>query len=354
MIRRFVLLSLLATAAPAQQDPRALFTAQCGVCHGDGHGTERGPNLTDNRRIRGWRAAELQAVIRNGVPASGMPAFNSLASDDLDRLTALVRSFNATASEADVSGDKPAGERFFFGKGGCAGCHMVMGRGKAAGPDLSAIGREATRDEIEESVRRPSARIRAGYQTINVRLKNGGPPLRGFARNRNRYSLQLQDLDGRFHLLKEEEIAEARAETGSMMPVVPCSADECRDLIAYLSSLTGASLTARSAALPAREAGNPKVGDWPGYHGDIGGNRHSPLAQITTANVKSLRLEWVFPINHNQLEVTPVVIDGVMYVTGPNQVFALDGRSGRTIWHYQRPKSRESLSATQPLPMRDV
>ncbi len=241
-----------------------------------------------------------------------------------------------------AGGDASAGGRFFFGKGGCAGCHMVMGRGKASGPDLSSIGREATREDIGESIRRPSARVRPGYQTINVRLKSGGVMLRGFARNRSRYSLQLQDLDGRFHLLRQEEISEARPETQSMMPAVQCSDDECRDLIAYLSSLTGAGLTTRAAALPPVNQGPPRMGDWPGYHGDIGGNRHSPLAQITTANVKNLRLEWVFPINHNQLEVTPVVIDGVMYVTGPNQVFALDGRSGRTIWHYQRPRSPET------------
>src|SRR5262245_424205 len=153
MIRSAVFLCFLAAIASAQpQDARSLFAAQCGVCHGDGHGTERGPNLTSNRKVRRWSNDELRAVIRSGVPQSGMPAFGSLAAADLDQLTALVRSFNATASEAGVAGDRASGERFFFGKGGCAGCHMVMGRGKAAGPDLSAIGREATREEIEESV----------------------------------------------------------------------------------------------------------------------------------------------------------------------------------------------------------
>ncbi len=341
-----LLLPLLTASALAQQPPadpaRAIFAAQCSVCHGDGHGTERGPNLTDNRKIRTWSADELRAVIRDGVPASGMPAFKSLAQPDLDKLAALVRSFNATAAEAGVIGDIAAGERFFFGQGGCAGCHMVMGRGKAVGPDLSAIGREATADDLRESIRRPSAKLRAGYRTVNVRLKSGGAVLRGFARNQSRYSLQLQDLTGRFHLLKDSEMAEARIENESMMPPVRCSGTECRDLISYLASLTGVSLTARAAALPAGKPAPAKAGDWPSYHGDIGGNRHSPLAQITTANVANLRLEWVFPINHNQLEVTPVVVDGVMYVTGPNQVFALDGRSGRTIWHYRRPQSRET------------
>jgi alcohol dehydrogenase (cytochrome c) len=87
---------------------------------------------------------------------------------------------------------------------------------------------------------------------------------------------------------------------------------------------------------------NPKPGDWPSYHGYLSGNRHSLLDQITPANVKDLVLKWVFPVNHNVLEVTPVVMDGVMYVTGPNQVFALDARAGRTLWHYQRSMSGES------------
>ena len=82
-----------------------------------------------------------------------------------------------------------------------------------------------------------------------------------------------------------------------------------------------------------------RAGDWPTYHGDISGNRHSPLDQINPANVKDLALKWVFPITHYVLEVTPVVIDGVMFVTGPNQVYALDARAGRTLWHYQRPRS---------------
>ena len=148
MIRCLVILGFSSVLLFAQDDTRALFTAQCGVCHGDGHGTERGPNLTNNRKVRGWSTEELRAAIRSGVPASGMPAFDSLAAADLDRLTALVRSFNATAADSGVAGDKAAGERFFFGKGECAGCHMVMGRGKAAGPDLSAIGRESTPDDI--------------------------------------------------------------------------------------------------------------------------------------------------------------------------------------------------------------
>ena len=79
--------------------------------------------------------------------------------------------------------------------------------------------------------------------------------------------------------------------------------------------------------------------NWLTYSGDYASRRHSPLDQINPANVKDLALKWVFPITHYVLEVTPVVIDGVMFVTGPNQVYALDARAGRTLWHYQRPRS---------------
>ncbi|MCC6538921.1 MAG: PQQ-binding-like beta-propeller repeat protein [Bryobacterales bacterium] len=327
--------------AAVAQDARGLFAAQCGVCHGDGQGTERGPNLMGNRKIRAMAREDLRLLIRDGVPASGMPAFPKLTATELDSLTALVRGMNATAAEAGGPGVAAAGERYFFGAGGCAGCHMALGRGKAVGPDLSAAGVEMTREEIERAVREPSARIRPGYQTVTVTLRNTPTPIRGFARNHSRYSTQVQDLAGRFHMLAASEMADVKLDAQSMMPAAKCTAEECRDVVAYLASLTGIKPGAPAAAFDS-VARAPRIGDWASYHGELSGNRFSALNQITRDNVKDLRLAWVFPVNHNQLEVTPVVVDGVMYITGPNQVWALDARSGRTIWHYQRPRSRDT------------
>src|ERR1700687_2044360 len=71
----------------------------------------------------------------------------------------------------------------------------------------------------------------------------------------------------------------------------------------------------------------PKTGDCPTYHGRLGGNRHSPLGQINTGNVTSLAPRWMFPIPGAQrLQVTPVVVDGIMYVTTVNEAYALDAR----------------------------
>ncbi len=81
--------------------------------------------------------------------------------------------------------------------------------------------------------------------------------------------------------------------------------------------------------------------DWPTYNGHVNGNRYSTLAQITTANVAHLRPKWIFTLpNAAQLQVTPVVVDGVMYVTAANDVYALDAGSGRQIWNYRRPRTR--------------
>jgi alcohol dehydrogenase (cytochrome c) len=77
---------------------------------------------------------------------------------------------------------------------------------------------------------------------------------------------------------------------------------------------------------------------WLTYSGDYTGRRFSPLTQITPANAGQLAAQWTFQTGVvNKFEATPVVIDGVMYVTGPlNHAWAIDARSGRQIWHYQR------------------
>ncbi len=81
--------------------------------------------------------------------------------------------------------------------------------------------------------------------------------------------------------------------------------------------------------------------DWPTYHGDPSGNRYTKLTQIDKSNVSRLGPKWMFPIpNVSQIENTPVVVEGIMYVTSANECFALDAGSGRTIWHYQRPRTK--------------
>jgi len=82
----------------------------------------------------------------------------------------------------------------------------------------------------------------------------------------------------------------------------------------------------------------PPGANWISYNGDYSGRRFSSLAEITPANVTNLRAEWIFHVRDaNELEVTPVVVEGIMLVTSANDAFALDARTGRSIWHYSRP-----------------
>jgi alcohol dehydrogenase (cytochrome c) len=77
---------------------------------------------------------------------------------------------------------------------------------------------------------------------------------------------------------------------------------------------------------------------WLTYSGDYSGRRHSPLTQITAANAGQLVAQWTFQTGiAGKFEATPIVVDGILYVTGPqNWAWAIDGRTGREIWRYNR------------------
>ena len=82
----------------------------------------------------------------------------------------------------------------------------------------------------------------------------------------------------------------------------------------------------------------PPAANWPSYNGDYTGRRFSSLSQITLDNVQRLRAQWVFHSRESDsLEVTPVVVNGIMFVTAANDAYALDSQTGRTIWHASRP-----------------
>lgn len=76
--------------------------------------------------------------------------------------------------------------------------------------------------------------------------------------------------------------------------------------------------------------------NWLTYSGSINSQRYSGLTQITPANAQDLTLKWVFQARTlDKEEVTPLVIDGVMYtIQSPNDVVALDAATGKTIWTY--------------------
>ena len=108
---------------------------------------------------------------------------------------------------------------------------------------------------------------------------------------------------------------------------------------AVIFCLTLSSLPAQVTDRQLREA---KPADWLHYNGTYDSRRHSALNQIDTANVGALVPKWVFHMpGASHLESVPIVVDGVMYVTQPNEVYALDGRMGRQLWEYHRIPARQ-------------
>ena len=79
-------------------------------------------------------------------------------------------------------------------------------------------------------------------------------------------------------------------------------------------------------------------GSWLTYHGTYDGQRFSKLDEISRANVQRLRPMWMYQVQgRHHLETTPLVFDGVMYITDPpSDVVALDVKTGRPLWAYRR------------------
>ena len=154
------------------------------------------------------------------------------------------------------------------------------------------------------------------------------------------YSETTDDADGvdRQRVLSEIALGGPRV-CGPNCLGVANVAEETRNLLAYLTRLTKPGRL--SEALPAAAPAPIQTGDWPTYHGNLSGNRHSSLVQIDASNVEKLAPKWIFSVaGPHRLEVTPLVAGGVMYVTNVNEAFALDARNGRQIWHYSRPRSK--------------
>lgn len=88
-------------------------------------------------------------------------------------------------------------------------------------------------------------------------------------------------------------------------------------------------------------------GNWLTYSGDLGANRHSPLREINTANVAGLKPVWIYqPAMAGRFETSPVAVDGVLYITeNPTVVTALDAKTGRKLWRWERqlPKDLQTI-----------
>ena len=240
-----------------------------------------------------------------------------------------------------------AGERLFFGKAECSGCHQVNASGGVTGPDLSnaaRLGEDALRQKITNPDSSAGPGGRGGPATVAVKTKTG-QEIRGLRRAEDSFTLLLTEASGKVLSLDKGTVAEQRTEPKSLMPAAKLTESELSDLVGYLQTLTGRDpAKLAQAEIPGGlsferlrdAAAEPQ--NWLTYWGDYQGRHFSGLNQVTTSNAVRLQAKWAVPFpGDSNLEVTPLVADGVMYTSGqPGQVFALDAKSGLQIWRYQR------------------
>jgi putative heme-binding domain-containing protein len=270
-VKRFVFLALIA-ATPALAQPtdvargKALYDQHCTACHGANAGAgDRAPAIVISgaTSMRGERSdAQIVAIITNGIPGTGMPAWGArLSPDDLAALGAYIHALRGTAIDNPLPGDPVNGEAIFFGKGGCGGCHMIVGHGGVIGPDLSNIAALRKSTAIQDALTKAQHRVYGDggvhllmmppmdYNPVHV-VKKDGEEMDGVMRNQDAWSIQMMDMDGHLHSFDRTDLRSVTIRPGSIMPTdydKRLSPDEFRDLMAFLTRL-GKPVAAQAAS----------------------------------------------------------------------------------------------------------
>lgn len=348
-----MLLPILAICVLASPQPspsngvtsgRAAFRRLCAGCHGENAKGGRGPDLTATGQLR-WGGSD-DAMVRNilgGISGTQMAAF-PMPVNEAHAIVGWLRSLRGEKPDEAVTGDVAAGRRLFFESARCSRCHMFGGRGGRLGPDLSGIGDEKTITELKDAILRPSQSLRDGFETVEITTRNG-EFVRGVARNQDTFSIQVMDEREQIRSFLKRDLRQVNRIPESLMPAPKLADAELNDVIAFLKktppSAIGLSPWQPSPDLDVsferlrRAPAEPQ--NWLTYWGDLHGAHYSPLRSITPANVQKLSSRWSFQFDGSAVEVTPIVVDGLMFVTGPlNDAALLDARTGRPIWRYKR------------------
>jgi cytochrome c oxidase cbb3-type subunit 3 len=212
------------------------FESRCSGCHGlDGRGGERAPDIATSAKTPGRSDEELFQIIQKGLPGAGMPSFASLDGSDIKALVSYLRRLQGRSGAAHLPGDAWKGRGLFYGKARCAECHMVAGEGGFLAADLTAFGGSHAAEEIRNEITKPNDANRLGAaMTVTTR---DGRSCSGVVRNEDNFSLQLQSLDGEFHLFLKSELDSFVRQREPLMPSdygSTLSAGELNDLVGFL------------------------------------------------------------------------------------------------------------------------
>jgi cytochrome c oxidase cbb3-type subunit III len=216
------------TTAPKIREPKQssqalaggkrVFESVCSSCHGlNGKGGERAPDIATKPDVVKLSDSETSKILRDGILQKGMPPFATLGPAKLSQVLSYLRTLQGKDKTTAVTGNTEKGKELFAGKGGCLQCHMVHGTGGFLGPDLSDYGASHSPEDIRNAI--VSADKRPGARKGLARAKTkDGRQISGLVRNEDNFSLQLQALDGTFHLLEKSSLSELTFDSTPVMP----------------------------------------------------------------------------------------------------------------------------------------
>jgi putative heme-binding domain-containing protein len=226
------------SAAEIQAGSR-LYATQCQQCHGQMGDQVTGINLRRGQFRRVASDEDLKRIVTNGLTESGMPPFKFQPAE-LDQLVAFIRAGFDPGGTAVRIGDARRGQAVFEGKGQCATCHRVNGKGPRTAPDLSDIGSARQPAALHRSLIEPTKGMWPINRPVRI-VTRDGRTIRGRRLNEDTFTVQLIDEAERLVSIDKVEIKEYERGAASPMPSVQgkLSGDEIADLIAYLLSLKG-------------------------------------------------------------------------------------------------------------------
>jgi quinoprotein glucose dehydrogenase len=180
----------------------------------------------------------LNRLIQTGIPGTAMPP-GRFGTGELAALVAYIRAMRDYDTRP-ARGDAARGQALFEGKGGCAGCHRVHGKGSLAAPDLSDIGAVRTPDALEQSLVDPGAAMLPINRPVRA-VTRDGRVITGRRLNEDTYSVQLMTTEQRLVSLMKEDLREYTVLKTSSMPSFKdrLSPSELDDVVAYLRTLKG-------------------------------------------------------------------------------------------------------------------
>ena len=250
-----------ASSPAALLQGRQVFSSSCAGCHGlDGRGGERAPDIASKPEVQRLSSAALTRMVHDGVPGTGMPSFRLLGASRIQAVVLYVRSLQGRGEAGRLPGNPEAGKGLFFGKAGCVECHMVAGVGGFIGSDLSNYAATESAQEIRDAILHPEAKADPAKKAVLVTTMSG-EQLTGVARNEDNFSLQLQTLDGSFHLFTKTDLKSVEHQDRSLMPSdygSRLSRVELNDIVSYMMSVAKSNL---AGAKPGHKAKKPETDD---------------------------------------------------------------------------------------------